>query len=119
MARELEAGSQKELRESADRIKDKVGSGIILLGAKNEGKVMLICMVTKDLVDRFRAGDIIRKLAVEHQTFGATVFDTKTQKMSGYVAIVLNDRLVESLNGLGTFVKDGDVIKLFPVIAGG
>jgi len=63
LARELEAGSQKELRESADRIKDKVGSGIILLGAKNEGKVMLICMVTKDLVDRFRAGDIIRKLS--------------------------------------------------------
>jgi len=64
-------------------------------------------------------GDIIRKLAAEHQTFGATVLDAKTQKMSGYVTIVLNDRLVESLNGLDTFVKDGDVIKLFPVIAGG
>ena len=64
-------------------------------------------------------GDIIRKLAAKHQTFGATVFDAKTQKMSGFAAIVLNDRLVESLNGLDTFVKDGDVIKLFPVIAGG
>ena len=64
-------------------------------------------------------GDIIRKLATKYQTFGTAIFDAKTQKMSGYVTIVLNDRLIESLNGLDTFVKDGDVIKLFPVIAGG
>jgi len=38
LARELEAGSQKELRESADRIKDKVGSGIILLVQKMKAK---------------------------------------------------------------------------------
>jgi len=63
LARELEAESQKELRESADKIKDKLGSGIILLGAKNEGKVMLICMVTKDLTKRFKAGDIIKHLS--------------------------------------------------------
>ena len=63
LARELEAESQKELRESADKIKDKLGSGIILLGAKNEGKVMLICMVTKDLAGRFKAGEIIKHLS--------------------------------------------------------
>ena len=63
LARELEAESQKELRESADKIKDKLGSGIILLGAKNEGKVMLICMVTKDLTGRFKAGEIIKHLS--------------------------------------------------------
>ena len=34
MAREMEAGSPKELRESADQIKDKLSSGIVLLGAK-------------------------------------------------------------------------------------
>jgi len=64
-------------------------------------------------------GDIIRKLAAEHETFSATVFDAKTQEMTGYMTIVLNDRLVESLNGLDTLVRDGDVITLFPVIAGG
>ena len=59
----MEADSPKELRESADGIKDKLGSGIILLGAIKEGKVMLTCVVTKDLIDRFNAGDIIKRLS--------------------------------------------------------
>ncbi len=63
-ADELEADSPKELRESADRIKDKLRSGIVLLGAKKEGKVMLVSVVTKDLIDRFKAGDIIKELSV-------------------------------------------------------
>ena len=63
VAREIETNSQKELRETADRIKDKLHSGIILLGARREGKAMLTCVVTKDLVGQFKAGDIIRHLS--------------------------------------------------------
>ncbi len=63
VARELEADTPKELREAVDRIKDKIGSGIVLLGAKAQGKVMLICAVTKDLTDQFNAGRIIRELS--------------------------------------------------------
>ncbi|MBW1785762.1 MAG: alanine--tRNA ligase [Deltaproteobacteria bacterium] len=63
VAREIEADSPKELRESADQLKDKLKSGIVLLGAKNEGKAMLVCVVTADLMDRFKAGDIIRELS--------------------------------------------------------
>jgi alanyl-tRNA synthetase len=63
IAREMEAASPKELRESADRIKDKLRSGIVLLGAKEEDKVMLTCVVTSDLIDRFKAGDIIKRLS--------------------------------------------------------
>ena len=63
VAKELEAETPKELREAADRIKDRLGSGIVLLGAKNGGKVMLICAVTKDLTNRFNAGRIIRELS--------------------------------------------------------
>jgi len=64
VALETEADSPKELRESADRIRDKLGSGVVILGARNEGKAMLICVVSKDLVDRFKAGDIISRLSV-------------------------------------------------------
>lgn len=63
IARELEAASPKDLRNSVDRIKDKLRSGIILLGTKKDDKVMLTCAVTKDLVARFKAGDIIKKLS--------------------------------------------------------
>ncbi|MBW2616625.1 MAG: alanine--tRNA ligase, partial [Deltaproteobacteria bacterium] len=64
VALETEADSPKELRESADKIRDKLGSGVVILGARNEGKAMLICVVTKDLVDRFKAGEIISRLSV-------------------------------------------------------
>lgn len=63
VAQEFEAASPVELRDAADRIKDKLGSGIVLLGATREGKAMLTCMVTKDLVGRFKAGDTIRELS--------------------------------------------------------
>ena len=63
ISKELEADSQKELREAVDRIKDKLQSGIILLGAKSRKKVMLTCVVTKDLTDRFKAGKIIERLS--------------------------------------------------------
>ena len=60
---ELEVDSPRDLREYADRIKEKLESGIIILGAKNDEKVMLICIVTKDLTPRFKAGEIISRLS--------------------------------------------------------
>jgi alanyl-tRNA synthetase len=63
LAMEIEAKSPKELREAADKMRDKLGSGIILLGAKADGRAMLTCVVTRDLLDRFRAGEIIRQVS--------------------------------------------------------
>ncbi|MBN2034517.1 MAG: alanine--tRNA ligase [Deltaproteobacteria bacterium] len=63
LAREVEAESPKELREFADRIKEKLRSGLIILGAKKGDKVMLLCMVTEDLEHRFKAGEIISRLS--------------------------------------------------------
>lgn len=73
----------------------------------------------KETEEGATVGNVIRKLADEHQAFGDIILDTKTDKLSGYVAIVLNDRLLEALKGLDTNIKDGDIIRLFPVIAGG
>jgi len=63
LAREMEAASPKDLREAGDRIRDKLGSGIVLLGARVENRAILTCMITADLTDRFKAGDIIRQLS--------------------------------------------------------
>ncbi|MBI4400957.1 MAG: alanine--tRNA ligase [Nitrospirae bacterium] len=54
-----------ELRALADRLRDKLKSGVIALGAVNDGKVSLLVVVTKDLVSRVRAGDLIRDMAAE------------------------------------------------------
>ncbi len=63
IAKRLEAETPKELRDAVDRIKDRLTSGIILLGAEAKGKAMLICAVTKDLKGTFNAGQIIRELS--------------------------------------------------------
>jgi len=63
LIREVKADSPKEMREYADQIKEKLRSGIIVLGAENAGKAMLICVVTEDLTDRFKAGEIISRIS--------------------------------------------------------
>ncbi|WP_297887838.1 alanine--tRNA ligase [Sulfurihydrogenibium sp.] len=62
---EIENISSNELREIADNIKQKLGKSVILLVSKDKekGKVNLIVMVSKDLTDRYKAGDIVKKLA--------------------------------------------------------
>ncbi len=51
------------LRELADRFKDRIGSGIVVLGCETDGKALLIVVVTKDLNHRFHAGRMIKSIA--------------------------------------------------------
>ncbi len=53
------------LRDLADRFKDKIKSGVVVLGSISGPRVLLIAGVTKDLVDRYHAGEIIKQVAVE------------------------------------------------------
>uniref|UniRef100_A0A831XFA7 Alanine--tRNA ligase n=1 Tax=Geobacter metallireducens TaxID=28232 RepID=A0A831XFA7_GEOME len=53
----------KKLRELADTLKDRLGSGVIALGCEKDGKANLLVAVTRDLSGRIKAGDIIRQLA--------------------------------------------------------
>jgi alanyl-tRNA synthetase len=51
------------LRDLADRLKEKIKSGIVVLGSINGPKAFLIVAVTKDLTGRFHAGNIIKQIA--------------------------------------------------------
>ncbi len=62
LVRLVEADSPKELRDFADRIKERLVSGLIVLGARKDEKAMLLCVVTKDLLGRYKAGQIISRL---------------------------------------------------------
>ena len=53
----------KGLREFSDQLRDKVGSGVLVLVAENDDKVALLVAVTKDLIGRVKAGDLIKPLA--------------------------------------------------------
>jgi alanyl-tRNA synthetase len=63
LAVEVSIADVKTLRDFGDKLRDKLGSGIILLGSKAGDKVMLLCMVTKDLAGKYHAGNIIKELA--------------------------------------------------------
>ena len=55
----------KGLRELADQLRDKLGSGVVVLGTAAGGKVGLLVAVTADLTKRFHAGKIIQALAAK------------------------------------------------------
>ncbi|HEY5665290.1 MAG TPA: alanine--tRNA ligase [Gammaproteobacteria bacterium] len=61
----IDGADAKSLRASTDKLKDKLGSGIVVLGGVEGDKVRLVAGVTSDLTDRFRAGDIIKPIAAE------------------------------------------------------
>jgi alanyl-tRNA synthetase len=53
------------LRNLADDLKNKIKSGIVVLGSAAGSKAMLIVVVTKDLTNRYHAGNIINQVAAE------------------------------------------------------
>ena len=65
LATRADVADPKALREVADQMKDKLGSGIIVLGGIEGGKVALVVAVTADLVasGRFHAGKLVGQLA--------------------------------------------------------
>ena len=63
LAARIDGADAKSLRDTADQLKDKLGSGVVVLGAVDGDKVVLVAGVTKDLAGRFKAGDLIRPVA--------------------------------------------------------
>ncbi|MBA6347656.1 MULTISPECIES: alanine--tRNA ligase [unclassified Colwellia] len=60
---DLAGTESKALRGMMDELKNKIGSGIILLGTASDGKVGLIAGVTKDLTGQVKAGDLVNAAA--------------------------------------------------------
>ncbi|MDH4229043.1 MAG: alanine--tRNA ligase [Nitrospirota bacterium] len=57
----LNAGA---LRTLSDRVRDQLGTGAALLSSVEGERVSLLCVVSRDLVDRLSAGDLLREVAV-------------------------------------------------------
>ncbi len=54
------------MRALADQLRDKLKSGVVALGAATEdGKVSLLVVVTKDLIGKLNAGELIKVMAAE------------------------------------------------------
>jgi len=55
----------KGLRAMLDRLRDSLGSGIVVLGGAKDEKASILVGVSKDLSERFKAGDLVGELAKE------------------------------------------------------
>ena len=53
----------KSLRDTIDQLKNKLGSGVVMLAAINDDKIALAAGVTKDLTGKVRAGDLLKSVA--------------------------------------------------------
>jgi alanyl-tRNA synthetase len=63
LAATLEDADPKTLRETVDRLKERLKSAAIVLGAVNDGKVSLVAGVTADLTAKLKAGELVNYVA--------------------------------------------------------
>src|SRR5437867_537408 len=63
LATRVEGLDDKGLREMADRLRERIKSGVVVLGAAHDDRALLVAAVTKDLIGRYHAGNIIKELA--------------------------------------------------------
>ena len=65
IAAAMDGADNKGLRESLDKLKDKLKSAVIVLAAVDAGKVSLIAGVTQDLTSKLKAGDLVNHVALQ------------------------------------------------------
>jgi alanyl-tRNA synthetase len=63
LAASLDGADPKSLRDTVDQLKNKLGSGVILLAAIDGDRIALTAGVTSDLTDKLRAGDLMKEFA--------------------------------------------------------
>jgi alanyl-tRNA synthetase len=64
LAEQLEAMDRKALMETVDKLRNQLGSSVVLLASVDEaGKAVLIAGVSKDVCNQFPAGDLVRHVA--------------------------------------------------------
>jgi alanyl-tRNA synthetase len=60
---QVQGADGKQLRDIVDQLKEKLGSGVVVLASAGESNVNLVASVSKELTKRYHAGNIIKELA--------------------------------------------------------
>jgi alanyl-tRNA synthetase len=85
------------LREMAEKLRDKLGDAVVVVGAVAGPKAMLVCTVSKSLTDRFKAGDLIRPIA---QILGGSGGGRPDMAQAGGTEVGKLDEALEKLYAL-------------------
>ncbi len=63
LVKELQGLDTKALKDTVDLLKDKLKTCIVLLASVQDGKIQLVCGVSKDLISKAKAGEIVNFVA--------------------------------------------------------
>jgi len=63
LAAAIEVDDAKVLRDTGDQLRDKLGSGVVVLAGTGGAEIKLVAMVTKDLVGKVQAGKLLGEIA--------------------------------------------------------
>jgi alanyl-tRNA synthetase len=63
LSKKVSADSPGALRDLADTFKERISSGVVVLGSISGRKALLTAIVTKDLTNRFHAGNLVKEIA--------------------------------------------------------
>jgi alanyl-tRNA synthetase len=63
IARRVEGLEKGALRGLSDSLRDRLGSGVVVIASEHDGRVALVVGVTKDLTSRIQAGRLVKELA--------------------------------------------------------
>jgi alanyl-tRNA synthetase len=94
LAERIQVADAATLREVAEQRRDKLGSAVVLVGAAEKGRAMLVLTVSKDLTARYNAGKIIKDIA---QMLGGSGGGRPDMAQAGGTAV---DKLDEALDSL-------------------
>ncbi len=96
LALRVEVSDPATLRELAEKLRDKLGEAIVLVGAVNGPKASLVLTVSKGLTGQYKAGDLIKGIA---QLVGGSGGGRPDMAQAGGTQI---DKLDEALASLYT-----------------
>jgi len=65
LSAKIEGVEIKDLRDIVDKIKDKLSDAVIVLALVKDNKIFLVSGVTKNLTDKFHAGEILKNVALQ------------------------------------------------------
>ncbi len=97
LAANVDVSDGAMLRELAEKLRDKLGDAIVLLGSVNGPKAQLVCTVSKSLTDKFKAGELIRPVA---QILGGSGGGRADMAQAGGTDIAKLDEALEKLYSL-------------------
>jgi alanyl-tRNA synthetase len=90
----VEVSDAGALRELAEKLRDKLGDSVVMVGSKSGTKVQLVLTVAKNLLPRLKAPDLIRPLA---QMVGGSGGGRPDMAQAGGTDVTQLDAAIEAL----------------------